>query len=119
MDREVVYTDIAIVGYGLAGATAAIAAHDAGAEVLILEKAARFGGNSILSGGGILTVEDPKGAFQYFQALCNGKTGDDVIWAQVRKLAQIKDFLRELCKINGAKLTVRNRPGIYSLSISR
>lgn len=113
MDREVVYTDIAIVGYGLAGATAAIAAHDAGAEVLILEKAARFGGNSILSGGGILTVEDPKGAFQYFQALCNGKTGDDVIWAQVRKLAQIKDFLRELCKINGAKLTVRNRPGIY------
>ncbi|MFB3885979.1 MAG: FAD-dependent oxidoreductase [Thermodesulfobacteriota bacterium] len=111
--KGVIHTDLVIVGYGLAGATAAIAAQDAGAKVVLLEKGGHFGGNSILAGGGVLIAEDPEGAFQYLQALCGGKTGDEVIRAQVRKMTKIEDFLRALCKVNGALLTKRNRPGIY------
>ena len=43
--------DVVIAGYGPAGAAAAIAAHDAGRSVLILESAERGGGNARYSGG--------------------------------------------------------------------
>lgn len=44
--------DIVVVGFGMAGLAAAITAHDAGAEVLVLEKmpASKAGGNSRVSG---------------------------------------------------------------------
>ena len=38
--------DVVVVGYGGAGAAAAIAAHDAGAKVLILEKGMKGGGST-------------------------------------------------------------------------
>jgi succinate dehydrogenase/fumarate reductase flavoprotein subunit len=41
-------TDIVIVGYGGAGAAAAIAAHDNGAQVTILEKMPSGGGSTFL-----------------------------------------------------------------------
>lgn len=47
-DKE---TDIVIVGYGGAGASAAIAARDAGAKVLILEKRDVAGGSTAVCGG--------------------------------------------------------------------
>ena len=45
-DKE---TDVVAVGYGLAGAAAAMTAHDAGAKVFILEKMpkGKEGGNSL------------------------------------------------------------------------
>ena len=44
-------TDVIVVGYGFAGATSAITANDAGAKVLLLEKAPEKhkGGNSRVS----------------------------------------------------------------------
>ncbi len=50
--------DVVIVGYGSAGAAAAITAHDAGAKVLILEKApeGEEGGNSRVAGQGFLCL---------------------------------------------------------------
>jgi len=47
-DAEV---DVLVVGFGCAGACAAIEASDAGAETLILERAGGAGGTSALSGG--------------------------------------------------------------------
>ena len=41
--------DVLVVGYGAAGAAAALAAHDAGARVLIVEKCPQPGGNSLVS----------------------------------------------------------------------
>ncbi|WP_300681831.1 FAD-dependent oxidoreductase [Nocardioides sp.] len=43
--------DVLIVGYGAAGATAAIEAAEAGASVVVLERAGAPGGSSALSGG--------------------------------------------------------------------
>ncbi len=44
-------TDVLIVGSGAAGVSAAIEARQAGAEVLLIESLARFGGSSAMSGG--------------------------------------------------------------------
>jgi fumarate reductase flavoprotein subunit len=46
-------TDVVIIGAGAAGFTAAITAHDCGAKVILLEKQALTGGNSILAAGGM------------------------------------------------------------------
>ena len=45
--------DVVVVGYGGAGVCAAVVAHDAGAQVLILEKAPFAGGNTGCSRGGL------------------------------------------------------------------
>ncbi len=46
--------EVLILGTGMAGLTAAIAAHQAGAKVMMLEKhAEKMGGNSIISGGNL------------------------------------------------------------------
>lgn len=46
-------TDIVVIGSGFAGLAAAIEARNTGASVIILEKMKTFGGNSIISDGGI------------------------------------------------------------------
>ena len=43
--------DVIVVGFGYAGAIAAIEAHDAGASVLLLEKEPDPGGISVCSAG--------------------------------------------------------------------
>ena len=47
-DRE---ADVVVVGFGCAGACAAIEAAEAGADVLLLERASGGGGTSAMSGG--------------------------------------------------------------------
>ncbi|HUW94921.1 MAG TPA: FAD-binding protein [Anaerolineae bacterium] len=64
--------DVVIVGYGDAGGSAAITAHDAGADVLILEKMPKdkgAGGNSRVGGNMFLTFTDVDGALAYFMAM--------------------------------------------------
>jgi len=46
-------TDVVVIGSGFAGLSAAIEAHEAGASVIVLEKMKAYGGNSIISDGGI------------------------------------------------------------------
>ena len=43
--------DVVIVGAGASGLAAAIAAHEAGAQVRIIEKASSVGGTAAISGG--------------------------------------------------------------------
>src|SRR5204863_8992967 len=51
--EEFTSADILIVGAGAAGATAAIDAAEAGADVLVLEALPEFGGTAATSGGGV------------------------------------------------------------------
>ena len=55
-DRE---TDVLVVGTGAAGMTAAAAAADAGARVLVAESTAKWGGTTALSGGGLWMPANP------------------------------------------------------------
>lgn len=79
-EREV---DFVAVGSGLGGLTAAIHAHDLGAEVLVLEKAPKLGGICAYSGGEVFvgcnhlmaeegSPDDPAAARAYLDFLAGG-----------------------------------------------
>src|ERR1035437_7365848 len=51
--------DFLVVGSGAARLTAALRAHDLGGEVLVVEKASLFGGNTAISGGVIWVPDNP------------------------------------------------------------
>lgn len=53
MNEQVHSVDIAIVGSGAGGMTAALAAHEAGLSALVIEKTQYYGGSTARSGGGI------------------------------------------------------------------
>ncbi len=52
-EDQVIDADVVVVGAGGAGMTAAIEAHDAGLNVVVLESQAMTGGNSVRSTGGL------------------------------------------------------------------
>ena len=54
--------DVVVIGAGGAGMAAAVTAHDLGAKVVILEKMAFPGGNTIRATGGISAAETPQQA---------------------------------------------------------
>ena len=68
-DKE---ADVVVVGFGGAGAAAAVTAHDLGAKVLMLEKApeGEEGGNTRVAGQGYLQIYDVDKAITYLNALC-------------------------------------------------
>lgn len=83
-------TDTVIVGYGGAGAAAAIEAHDNGAAVLIIEKASVAGGSTAISGGIIAgagtsvqrgrgITDSPEGMYKYFRATGQGLDDLDMV----------------------------------------
>ena len=61
--------DVVVLGYGNAGSNAAIAAADAGAKVLILEKMPHGGGNVSVSSGGFVVPTNKDDYFKFQKAL--------------------------------------------------
>jgi succinate dehydrogenase/fumarate reductase flavoprotein subunit len=96
--------DVVIVGCGYAGAVAAIAAHDAGATVLVLEKTPQPGGISICSAGGIRVAEDADAAFEYLSATNAGTTPDEVLRTLAEGMTSIAGFVEELASAEGASI---------------
>jgi glycine/D-amino acid oxidase-like deaminating enzyme len=89
--------DVVIAGYGPAGAAAAIAAHDAGRSVLILESAEGGGGNARYSGGFLFDVPGDA-AVAHLDALCFGRTGRRVLEAYAAGLHELDGWL---CSLGG------------------
>ncbi|MEK7873130.1 MAG: FAD-dependent oxidoreductase [Chloroflexota bacterium] len=129
-DKE---TEVVVVGFGSAGAAAALAAHEAGAQAVILEKQ-RFGlgpeaGNhystSHMSGGVFLQPTDREATLRYMSALSRtdsghmytppgGWTEDDLLRAYTDQALGNKDWVEKM----GAELTLvgegaeHNFPGV-------
>lgn len=108
-------TDVVVVGSGGAGLVTAIEAHDAGSQVLVIEKMPRLGGITLLAGGGIKAVREVEPGIQYLTRTQGGRVGEDLIETFAEGLAEIPGQLRELAKINGASVEVINEghSGIY------
>lgn len=68
MDRFL-ETDVVVIGFGGAGAAAAISAHDLGARVIVVEKSENGGGNTAASLGRFLYTIDAEGCYAYVKGL--------------------------------------------------
>src|SRR4051812_34044604 len=89
-DEASLETDVLVVGTGGAGLTAALLAHDGGARVTIIEKTAKVGGTTAVSGGVVwvpnnhhmpeVGIPDTRGeAIAYVKRLADGRSGDALI----------------------------------------
>ena len=105
--------DVVVIGYGYAGAVAALEAKDSGADVLVIEKMPDPGGISITSGGNVRTIEDVEQGFQYLQATCAGTTPDSVLKALAAGMPQMPAYFEKLCRVNGASTNNRRADGNY------
>ncbi|MFC1989972.1 FAD-dependent oxidoreductase [Chloroflexota bacterium] len=88
--------DVVVVGYGGAGACAAIASHDTGAKVLILEKAPVGGGNTSTSGGGSAIPDDLHKGLEYYRALTQGMVDEELIRTLAEAIYKLPYWLKEL-----------------------
>ena len=123
-------TDVLIIGAGAAGLSAAVAAHDSGANVAIIEKGAKLGGTAAISGGVVWVPNNPsmqeKGisdsredALAYFRSLDHGEMDDDSLEAFVDEGANALQFLTErgaidLQLLEGYPDYYLNKPGAKS-----
>jgi len=105
--------DVVVVGCGFAGAMAAIAAHDAGAAVIIIEKMPDPGGISICSFGGVRCARDAKDAFAYLQRTNGGTAPDALLRELARGMVRMPRLLERLAKPFGATTAVRASGGNY------
>ncbi len=87
--------DVLVAGFGAAGASAALAACEAGASVAVAEKTSAGGGNCVHSGGFLLEVDGPR-AVDHLDALCFGKTERAVLQAFADGLPEVAGFLASL-----------------------
>ena len=105
--------DVLVIGYGYAGACAAIAAHDAGARVLLIEKRDDPGGISVCSAGGVRISDQPAAALTYLEATNAGTTPKPVLRALAEGMAELPDWIDGLARAAGAVTSLRPAPGNY------
>ena len=107
--------DVVVVGYGYAGAVAAIEAHDAGCTVLLAEKMPDPGGISVCSGGNVRVADDAEKAFGYLKATNGETTPDDVLRVLAEGMTQVPAYFERLAAVSNATTASRPSPGNYPL----
>lgn len=107
--------DVIVLGTGAAGMAAALAAHETGAEVLLVERFDRVGGTSAISGGVIWVADNPRmraagmadsrdDALAYFRSLDHGDLVDETIEAFVDSGPEALAFLESIDALKVAVL---------------
>ena len=91
--------DVVVIGFGGAGASAAITAHDAGSKVLIIEKMDAPGGNTAVSAGGFMIPDDINQARKYLAGsyqYCHAEMDEQLLDAFCKGTAELRDWLTGL-----------------------
>lgn len=91
--------DVVVIGFGGAGANAAVSAHDNGSKVLILEKHPEPGGNTSVSSGNFLWCKDPQKVRAYFTRLfdlSHCELDQDLLHTYTDKMQETVDWLKKL-----------------------
>jgi hypothetical protein len=101
-------TDVLVCGYGLAGACAAIEAHDLdpAADILVLEKMPeRYqGGNSRASGQSLLISKDVEALKSYQRAMSTpNPIPEDMLDAWARRMVELEPWIEARAKEAGAR----------------
>lgn len=112
-DKE---ADVVILGYGGAGACAAIEAHDAGAKVLILEKLPEGGGNTAVSSGGFMVPKNTEDAYRYLNAtyaFADSEKDEELLRVFCQEIVGAKAFIEGLKP--DTKLMIYGHAGFSSL----
>src|SRR5690242_12642243 len=94
--RRELSADVAVLGFGGAGATAGIEAHDAGASVIILEKMESGGGTTQESSGNIRVITDHGKAANHYCQLTLGTTPLEVMRVFTRGISEIPKWIESL-----------------------
>jgi succinate dehydrogenase/fumarate reductase flavoprotein subunit len=98
--------DVAVLGSGGAGLSAAILAHDNGARVALIERSSYIGGTTAVSGGGVwialnhhmseVGIEDSRDdALTYCRRLAAGRAPDDLIETFIDTGHEMARYLEE------------------------
>ena len=128
-DKE---ADVVVVGFGGAGGMAAIHAHDAGAQVIILEKTPTPGGDTSLCGGYILAAgtsvqkaegisDTPDEMYKYLMAAGKGLSNPDLCRVVADKSAEIVEWLIERGTVFGSLVYsgAEEEPGYAAITPSK
>lgn len=98
--------DVIILGCGASGMAAALAAHEAGASVKLVERFDKIGGTAAISGGVIWVPDNPRqraagipdsreDALAYFRSLGHGDLVDETLEAFIDKGPEALAFLED------------------------
>jgi succinate dehydrogenase/fumarate reductase flavoprotein subunit len=107
--------DVIVIGFGYAGAIAAIEAHDAGASVLILEKQTDPGGISVCSAGGLRIAKSAADAYAYLAATNAGTAPEPVLRRLAEGMIGLADYVKRLAAPTRAVVSVRDHVANYPL----
>ncbi|WP_454874506.1 FAD-dependent oxidoreductase [Paraburkholderia xenovorans] len=117
--------DVIVVGSGAAGLTAAILAHDHGANVLVVERTGFVGGTSAVSGGGIWIptnhhmheiggTDTREEALAYCKSLTMGRADDALLEAFVDTAPKMIRYMEDKTPLRFTPLTTPDyHPEVY------
>ncbi len=92
-------TEVLVLGFGGAGAAAAIEAKKKGADVLILEKMPQPGGNTAVSAGGFMCPDDEAKAYEYLKGTytySHAEMDEALLRTFCREVMDLKNFVTGL-----------------------
>lgn len=92
-------TDVLVLGFGGAGAAAAIEAKKKGVDVLILEKMPQPGGNTAVSAGGFMCPDDEAKAYEYLKGTytySHAEMDEALLRTFCREVMDLKNFVTGL-----------------------